>query len=74
MKDGSLLFSIVPNKYGALAHHLEVGPLPANSLFHYLLGPFMRSDEELGRSREVIDIFEVEIVNLPYILKGPGRW
>ena len=32
-------------------------------IFSYVLGPFLRSDEELGRSREVVDLFKSKIVN-----------
>ena len=68
MKDGTLSFPIVPHKDGALAHHLEVGPLPANFGFPSILGTFLGSDEELGRPREVVDIYEVGIMDFSCII------
>ena len=48
-----------------LSHHLEVSPFSDNFGFLSVPGPFLRSDEELGRPREIVDIFEIEIVDFP---------
>ena len=41
---------VVPHEDRAFSRHLEVGTFPSNIVFSYVLGPFMRADEELGRS------------------------
>ena len=56
MKDGILVFPVVPHKYGELVHHLGICPFPDNFDFYYVPGPFLRDDEELGCPREVVDI------------------
>ena len=38
------------------AHHLELGPSPSDFIFPSILGPFLRSEEEIGNSRELVDI------------------
>ena len=43
-------------------HNLEVGILPSYFLFSFVLGPFMRTDGELGSSREVIYLFRSKVV------------
>ena len=63
MKDGPLWFPVVLNKNIAFSHHLEVGISPSNFIFVSVPGPFLRADEELGRSREVVDLFKSKIVN-----------
>ena len=45
MKYGLLVFPIVSQKNGALAHHLEVVPFPANFGLASVPGPFLRADE-----------------------------
>ena len=44
------------------AHHLEVGPFPSDFIFLFVLVPFLRDDEEPGRSREIVDLFKSNIV------------
>ena len=62
MKDGTLVFTVVLHKDGAISCHLQVGPLYANLGFPHVLGTFMGSDEEIGNPREVVDSIEIEIV------------
>ena len=57
MKHGPLGFPVVPQKGGLFAHHHKVGPFPYDFIFPSILGPFLRADEELGSSREVVDDF-----------------
>ena len=64
MKGGTLLFTVVPHKDRAFYHHLEVGPFPSNFVLSSFLGQFMRAGEELGRSEELLDLFESKFVNL----------
>ena len=47
---------------------LEVGTLTSNFSFYSVLGPFLRADEEIGRSGEVVYLFESKVVNLNYII------
>ena len=61
--DSPLWFTVVPHKDVALAHHLEVGTFHANYDFPSVPGPFMRTGEDLGHSREVVEIFEIDIMN-----------
>ena len=68
MKDGNLWFSVVPHKYVELDHHLEVGPFSYNFWFLPVSSPFLRDDEDLGRPWEVVEIFEVEIVDFSCII------
>ena len=56
VKGGTLGFSIILHKGGALVHRLEVGPFPFGFIFPSISGPFLRSDEELGRPREALYI------------------
>ena len=57
-KYGNLVFTIVPHGYGAFAHHLEVGPFPYNFILSSVPGPFLRDDEKIGRSREVVEVLK----------------
>ena len=65
MKGGTLWFNVVPNEDKEFYHHLEVVPLPSDFVFFSVLGPFMRANEELGRSGEVVDFFRVRLLILP---------
>ena len=56
MKDGPLGFTVVPHKDRAFYHQLELGPLPSDFTPSSVSGPFLRADEELGHSREVVDV------------------
>ena len=49
-------------------HHLEVGILPSYFLFSFVLGPFMRTDGELGSSREVIYLFRSKVVEFTCVV------
>ena len=62
MRDGPLWFTVVPHEAGSLAHHLEVGPLSSNFILPSVPWPFLRADEELGISREVVENFKYNIV------------
>ena len=62
IQDGPLQFLVVPHNHRAFYHHLEVGPFPSNLVFSSLLGPFLKNDEDLWRSREVLDLFEIKIL------------
>ena len=64
MKDGSLWFPVVPHEDRAFPHHLEVGPFPSDFVFYSILSPFLSADENLGRSEEVVYLFESKVVNL----------
>ena len=55
MKNGALGFNIVTNEDGSFAHNLEVGPFPSEFILLSVPGPFLMSDEDLGRSREVVE-------------------
>ena len=68
MKYGHLVFSVVRHKDGTLAHHLWVGPLLVNFGFHYVTDQFLRADEYLGCTRELLDIFKVEVMKLAFII------
>ena len=68
MKDGPFLFPVIPHKGRAFSHHLDVGPFPSDFFFSSVLGPFMRADENLGRSREVLDLFESKVVNFTRVI------
>ena len=68
MKDGHLQFPVVTHEDRAFAHYLEVGPFPSNFVFSSVLGPFVRADEELGRSGEVVDLFESKVMNLTRVI------
>ena len=65
---GLLVFPVFPNKYGASSHHLEVGPFPFNFIFYSVPGPFLRADEELGSSREVVDLFKSKVVKFTCVV------
>ena len=64
MTFGPLWFTVVPHEDRAFYHHLEVDPFTSDFVFYSVLGPFMRDDEELGRSGEEVDLFESQVVNL----------
>ena len=51
MKYVPLLFTIFPHEDGSFTHPLEVGPFPSDFIFPSVPGPFLRADEDLGRSR-----------------------
>ena len=61
-------FTVVPHNDGVLVHHLDVCPFLDRFGFPYILGPFLRSDEELVLPREVEQIFEVYIVNFDNVI------
>ena len=68
MKAITLGFPVVPHNSGVLAHHIESWPFPYNFGLSSVLVPFLRADEYLGRPREVVDIFEVDIVKFSCIV------
>ena len=47
MKCGPMIFTVITHKDGALAHNLEIGPLPVIFSLPYVMRLFIRSDEEL---------------------------
>ena len=61
MNYGSLWFPIVTHKDRPFSHHLEVGPFPSDSVLSSVLFPFLMVDEDLGRSGEVVDLFESKV-------------
>ena len=63
-KDVTLRFPVVPHKYGAFAHHLETGHSPSDLSLPSVPGPFLRYDEEIGRPREIVDVFKTDNVDL----------
>ena len=57
--------------------HLEVGPFPSDFIFSSVPGQFLRSDEELGCSREVVHLFKNKIVKFTCVLfqvQGDGAY
>ena len=68
MKDGPSIFPIVPHQDETLSYHLEAGYLPDKSFLLSVIGNFLRTDEELGWSREVVDILNFECVNFAIIV------
>ena len=56
-------FKGVPHTYIALVNYLEVCTLTSNFGLRYVLEPLMRADEELGQPREILDSFEIKILN-----------
>ena len=61
-------FTVVPRKDVSLYHHLKVGPFTTNLCFSSYLRRFMGTDDELVRPRELVDIFEIQIMNFACIL------
>ena len=61
MNGGPLWFPAVAHKDRAFDHHLEEGPFHSYFIFYSILGPFLRANEDLGRSREVVDFFKNNI-------------
>ena len=62
MKDSPLWFPVVTHEYIWFAPHLEVGPFLSEFILSYVPGPFLRTYEELGRYRELVDLFKSETV------------
>ena len=58
MKYAPLGFPVVPHEDGVFAHHLDVGTFPYGFIFPSAPGPFVRYNEEVGISREVVDILK----------------
>ena len=65
VKDGPLIFTLIPHVYVAFYHHLELGPFHSNFIFPSISGTFLRDDEELGNSREVVDIWKMRFWSSP---------
>ena len=77
MKDGTFGFSVVPHKYRALVHHIEVGPFSSNFIFLSALGKFLSADNELDFPMEVVDIILNDIVDFICVLfqvQGDGTY
>ena len=68
MKYGPLGFPIVPHKYGELDHNLDVGPFRDNFSPPSVLGLFLSDHKKLGCPMEIVENFEIEIVNLDCIV------
>ena len=62
MKYGPFLFTVITHKDREFYHLLEVGPFSYEFIFYSIPGPFLRADKELGRSRELVDLFKSKIV------------
>ena len=68
MKGFPLWFPVVPHEDRVFSHHLEVGFFPSEFVFSSIMGPFLRGNEELGSSKEVVDLFEIKVVDLTRVL------
>ena len=62
MKDGPLLFPVVPHEDRAFSHQLEVVPFPSDFVLSSVLGPFLRAGEERGCSSKVVYLFKSKVV------------
>ena len=62
MKYVPFCFTIAPNYYRSFSHHLELSLFHSDFIFYSVPGPFLRSDEKLGGSREVVDLLKNNIV------------
>ena len=67
MKDDTLVFLVVPEKDGSLAHNLDVVPLPENFGFPSVPELILRDDENLGIPREVLDMLKMDSVNVEFL-------
>ena len=45
-----------------------IGPLSSDFIFSSILGLLLRADEELGRSREVVDLFKSKVVKFTCVV------
>ena len=68
IEDIPLVFSIVPDQYGAFTHYLEVGPFMYNFIFPTVRGPCLWSDEEIMCAGEVVYVVEGEVMDLSCIV------
>lgn len=59
MEDGPLIYPVVTHHDRVFVRHFQVGLLLANFGFPSVTGPFQSSDEYIGCSREVLDIFNL---------------
>ena len=55
---GPLLFLVIQHEDRAFSHHLELVNFPSDFIFFFVLGQFLRDDDELGRSGGLLDLFE----------------
>ena len=67
MENYPLWFSVIPHKDGALSYHLELGPFSANFGLISVSGLLLK-DDEIGHPRELVDIFELGIVDFSRIV------
>ena len=68
MKYGPLWFPVVPHKDREFPHNLEVGTFPSDFIFPSLPGPFLRADEDLGCTREIIYLLKNKILEFTCVL------
>ena len=50
------------------AHHLEVGPFPSEFTFSSVPDHFLKADEELGISREVVNLFKSNTAYFTFVV------
>ena len=51
-----------------VSHHLEVDSFPSNFILYSAPGPFLMADEELGWSKEIVDIKNIYIVEFTCVI------
>ena len=68
MKDRPLWFAVVPQEDREFSNHLELGPFPSNFILSSVLGPILMADEELGFSREGVDLFKSKAVKFSCVV------
>ena len=66
MEYGTLKFTVFTHQVRTFGHNFKLGPFLSNFGFPLVTGPFTRSDGELGFSRELVDIFELELINIAF--------
>ena len=68
IKGVHLWFPVVTHEDIAFFDHVDAGPFPSDFVFSSILDPFLRSDEELGHSGRVVELFEIKVVNLTRVI------
>ena len=68
LKYGPMRFPVVSKKYGTLSQHFQLGPFMANFVFYSITGPFVRTNKELGCSRELYYMLKIEFMKLACII------
>ena len=68
MNDDNKEFTVVPHQDGALSYHLEEGSLIYKSIFYSTTRPFMGTYEELGCTREVVEMFQMSFCGFSVVV------